>query len=112
MDFGPGFVLSLACLTAGLTFYYFIKASHTERMAKIERGLLDDGSPDPYRSYLEVKLGMLFVGSGSGLLFAFALEHLRKVPGDSVLYPAFLFLFGGLSLLGSYFMVDRLRHKE
>lgn len=110
MDIGPGFVLSTALLTAGLTLYFFIKANHTERMAKIERGLLDDGEPDRNRSYLEIKMGMLLVGLGMGLMAALGTEKMIAI-SSSTLYPALMFLFGGLSLIGSYFLVDRLRNK-
>lgn len=111
MDVGPGIVFSLASITAGFTLYYFIKAGHTERMAKIERGLLDEDAPNAHRSYLEVKLGMLLIGGGIGLLVAFSLEQSIKA-ADGVFYPAFLFICGGLSLLISYFLVDRLRKKK
>ncbi|MEM9931730.1 MAG: DUF6249 domain-containing protein [Bacteroidota bacterium] len=110
MDFGPGIVLSLACLTAGLTVYFLVKANHTERMAKIERGLLDGDQPDRHRSYYEIKLGMLLVGLGMGLLLAMSVEKMTALDHD-VLYPALMFVFGGLSLIGSYFLVDRLRNR-
>lgn len=111
MDFGPGFVMSLAFITAGLTLYFFLKANHTERMAKIERGLYDDGMPPPYRSYFEIKLGMLLVGLGSGLLLGLGVERFTSFQSNGVFYPALMAVFGGLSLLASYFLVDRLRRK-
>lgn len=112
MNLDPGFVLSLALVTAGLTLYFFIKANHTERMAQIERGHFDDGQPPVHRSFFEVKLGMLLSGLGLGLLFSLGLERLSILTDTDVLYPAFMFLFGGLSLVGSYFLVDRLRRKQ
>ncbi len=111
-DLGPGFVLAIACLTAGFTLFYFLKANHTERMAKIARGTLDEGGGNRYRSYFGIKLGMLMSGIGLGLLLAFAVEHMAAVSEAFVLYPAFMFVGGGLSLLASYFIVAQLQAKE
>lgn len=111
MDLDPGFVLCVALITAGLTLYFFIKANHIERMAQIERGHFDEGKPPVHRSYFEVKLGMLLAGVGFGLLFGMSLNRLSILTDTDVLYPAFMFLFGGLSLVSSYFLIDRLRRK-
>lgn len=111
-DIGPGFVLTMACLTAGVALIFFLKASHTERMAKIERGLLDEERDRRHRSFLEVKIGMLMAGLGIGLLSALSVEKMTAVSEASVMYPALMFVCGGLSLLASYFLVDRLRQKD
>ncbi len=111
-DIGPGLVLAIACLTAGFTLFYFLKANHTERMAKIARGTLDEGGGHRRRSYLEIKLGMLMAGLGLGLLLALSAENMLMVSESSVLYPAFMFVCGGLSLLVSYFLVAQIQDKE
>jgi hypothetical protein len=111
-DIGPGFVLTTACLTAGFTLFYFMKANHTERMAKIARGPLGEDEVFPPQSFLEVKVGMLMAGVGIGLLLALAADKTTALSGDTVIYPAFMFVSGGFSLLASYFLVAKLRKKD
>lgn len=111
-DLGPGFVLTTACLTAGFTLFYFLKASHTERMAKIARGTLDEDGGHRRRSYFEIKLGMLMGGIGLGLLLALTVENMAVVRDASVLYPALMFICGGFSLLVSYFLIAQLQEKD
>lgn len=111
MDPGPGFVLSLAGLSAAVTLFYYIKANHTERMARIERGLPEDSDRRSGSRYLAIKIGMLLAGAGVGLIFGLMLDITGHVPGEGVLYLAMMLLCGGLSLLASYFLVDALRRK-
>ena len=54
---GPGIVMVALFVAAGYTIYTFIKATHLERMAKIEKGL--DTSVPGHNRYLEIKIGML-----------------------------------------------------
>jgi hypothetical protein len=111
-DLGPGFVLTTACITAGITLIFFLKANHTERLAKIERGLQYEENDRRYRSFIEVKVGMLMMGLGSGLLLALGTEKMTNMAEPSIIYPALMFVCGGLSLLASYFLVDKLQHKD
>ncbi|GAB5555276.1 MAG: hypothetical protein Sapg2KO_48670 [Saprospiraceae bacterium] len=39
---GPGIVLTVLFIAAGYTIYTFIKATHLERMAKIQHGMDTD----------------------------------------------------------------------
>lgn len=107
--FGPGVVLVTLIFAAGYTIYTFINAAHLERMAKIERGI-DTDSPSN-RRYLELKFGMLMVGIAFGLLSAYFVDKTWRMD-EFVFYPAFMLLFGGLSLIGSFFLVKSLQKKR
>jgi hypothetical protein len=107
--FGPGIVLVALFVAAGYTIYTFIKASHLERMAKIEKGI-DTNVPSNSR-YLELKLGMLMVGISFGLLLAYLIEKTLKID-EVVFYPSFMLLFGGVSLIASFFWAKRLQKNK
>ncbi|TLF45279.1 DUF6249 domain-containing protein [Maribacter aurantiacus] len=104
--FGPGIVLVALFIAAGYTLYTFIKASHLERMAKIEKGL--DAESSANNRYLEIKLGMLMVGIAVGLLLAYVIEKTSDIEAI-VFYPSLMLLFGGISLIASFFWTRRLR---
>jgi hypothetical protein len=107
--FGPGIVLVALFVAAGYTIYTFIKASHLERMAKIEKGI-DTNVPSNSR-YIELKLGMLMVGISFGLLLAYLIEKTLKID-EVVFYPSFMLLFGGVSLIASFFWAKRLQKNK
>ncbi len=107
--FGPGIVLMALVVASGYTIYTFIKASHLERMAKIEKGI-DTSAPSNSR-YLEIKLGMLMVGIAFGLLLAYVIEKTLKID-EVVFYPSFMLLFGGVSLIASFFWAKRLQKNK
>lgn len=108
--FGPGVVLVALFISAGYTIYTFIKASHLERMAKIEKGI-DTNTPYNNSRYLELKFGMLMVGIAFGLLLAYLFEKTLKID-EVVFYPSFMLLFGGISLIVSFFWVKRLQKNK
>ncbi len=108
--FGPGIVLVALFIAAGYTIYTFIKASHLERMAKIEKGI-DTNSPSNNSRYLELKLGMLMVGVSFGLLLAYLIQKALKTD-EVVFYPSFMLLFGGVSLITSFFWVKKLQKNK
>lgn len=108
--FGPGIVLVALFIAAGYTSYTFIKASHLERMAKIEKGM-DTNTPSDNNRYLELKLGMLMVGIAFGLLLAYLFEKSLKID-EVVFYPSFMLLFGGIGLIASFFWAKRLQKNK
>jgi len=107
--FGPGIVLVALFVAAGYTISTFIQASHIEKMAKIEKGI-DTNTPSNNNRYLELKLGMLMIGIAFGLLLAYLFEKVLKID-DVVFYPSFMLLFGGVSLIASYFWAKKLQNK-
>lgn len=112
MDIGPGFVLSALIIVSGLTIFFFLRIRHMERMAMIEKGLLEEGKASFGPSnYLEIKLGMLMAGIGLGLMAAHGAESLiARIDGD-VIYPASMLFLGGCSLFASYFVANRLENR-
>jgi hypothetical protein len=108
--FGPGIVLIALFVAAGYTIYTFIKSSHLERMAKIEKGI-DTNAPSNTNRYLALKLGMLMVGIAFGLLSAYFVEKTMKLQ-EVVFYPSFTLFFGGISLIASFFWAKRLQKNK
>lgn len=113
-DLSPVIIMFTLIVTAGATLYFFLKARHAERMAMIEKGNLDQ-SWKPFKSqstsFIGIKIGMLFFGIGLGILAAFIIH--RMLGGDqSALYPGLMFLFGGGSLVLSYFVELRFNREE
>ncbi|MFK7806675.1 MAG: DUF6249 domain-containing protein [Saprospiraceae bacterium] len=108
--FGPGIVLMTLFASAGYTIYTFVKASHLERMAKIEKGI-DSEAPSRNSRYLELKLGMLMIGVAFGLLSAYLVEKSLKID-EVVFYPSFMLLFGGVSLIASFFWAKKLQKNK
>ena len=106
---GPGIVMVAVFVAAGYTIYTFIKATHLERMAKIEKGL--DTSLPGHNRYLEIKIGMLMIGVALGLLLAYLIEKLSDIEGI-VFYPSLMLLFGGISLIASFFCTRRLQKNK
>ena len=106
---GPGIVMVALFVAAGYTIYTFIKATHLERMAKIEKGL--DTSLPGHNRYLEIKIGMLMIGVAIGLLLAYLIEKLSDIEGI-LFYPSLMLLFGGISLIASFFWTRRLQKNK
>ena len=107
---GPEVVLLALFLASGYTVYTFIKASHLERMAKIEKGIDTNASPSPSK-FLGLKIGLLMIGIASGILLAYTLEQTTAIDG-AVFYPSFILLFGGISLIISFFWAKKLNKKQ
>ncbi|WP_339895506.1 DUF6249 domain-containing protein [uncultured Algibacter sp.] len=107
---GPGAVLAALFLSAGYTVYTFIKASHLERMAKIEKGI-DTNTLPSQAKFLSLKIGLLMIGIACGLLLAYILEQTTTIKGE-VFYPSFMLLFGGLSLIISFFWTKNLNKNQ
>lgn len=99
----PGLVLSLITIVAGITIYAFIKSRHVERMQQLQMGIPLEDIP---RSYIEIKFGLLFIGIGIGMLTAFVLNKIYST-NTFEFYPAFIFLFGGIGLILSFFFIQR-----
>ena len=83
--------------------YVIVTARNKERLALIEKGVsaeLFDRKGD--RSRIALKLGLLFLGVGLGVLIGAILES-AGMNADAV-YPAAIFFFAGLGLLISHYI--------
>ncbi len=101
----PGAVLALMTVVGGVSIYTALKGRHIERMKQIELG---QALPIGPRNYSGIKLGLLSMGIGTGILISFMLNR-AVFPDTPELYPGFIFLCGGLGLFLSYFMISNLK---
>jgi len=76
-----------------------------ENMALIEKGMNPKkyaNSPAPFRS---LKIGLLFLGAGLGLLLAYFIDFNVEDRGDNpAIYFSLIAVGGGLGLIISYFV--------
>ncbi len=92
--------------------YLFYSTRNKERMALIEKGAdaslfnVGKGTGTSYAwGKLTLKMGMLAVGIGVGIIVA-AIFDQANVLNEGAMYPAMIFLFGGLSLV-VFYLIDR-----
>ncbi|HMG10818.1 MAG TPA: DUF6249 domain-containing protein [Mucilaginibacter sp.] len=99
--------ISVSLVVFGICYYYFT-TRHKERMAIIEKGL----PPDFFRGLnnylpLVLTLGMICIGVAIGItLGCFLWELLPLEPVFTI--AASVFLFSGISMVISYFIVKRI----
>lgn len=93
-------------------FYVHVTTRNKERMSLIEKGadasLFNTGKEtQPLLNWnrLTIKLGMLFMGVGIGIIAGAFLDSMNLMPEDSG-YVSMVFLFGGLSLV-LFYLFDR-----
>ena len=83
-------------------FYVFISTRNKERMALIEKGA--DASLFATKkknfSNLTLKIGMLAVGIGTGILVASLLANYTTLD-EEVAFPSMIFLFAGIFLVAN-----------
>lgn len=86
--------------------YVYLTARHRQRMALIEKGATVADLREPYWS---LKLGMLGIGVGIGLLLGYLLDTYVMVGAEDDPLPYFIMVTvcGGAALIGHYFIVRR-----
>jgi hypothetical protein len=109
----PGIVfIAFFAMVFGI-IYLFYTTRNKERMALIEKGadasLFNTGKDGEKFSFswsrFTLKIGMLFMGIGVGIIAGSILESLNVMP-DGPGYVSMVFLFGGLSLV-LFYVADR-----
>lgn len=85
--------------------YVFLMTRHRERMGMLERNLITSPFQSSNLNNLTLKSGMLLVGLAIGFLILFVLEQ-YGVHSD-LISVSMVCLFGGLSLIASYFIVQK-----
>ncbi len=85
-----------------------------ENMAMIERNINPRSYKPQSGRYQSLKWGLLFVGSGFGLLVAFLFDKLAFNNADDIeaLYFSLIALFGGLGLMASYLIEKKDEERE
>ena len=96
--------LAFFAMTFGIVYLY-----RRERMAMVERGM--NPKIDLPQPHTNLKWGLLLIGSGLGLFFAYLLDNtIFKHNGDFdndanvAIYIALIAVFGGAGLFVSYLM--------
>jgi hypothetical protein len=110
-----GFVATMFFLTFfgsifGIAYFYFTTRNR-ERLAMIEKNA--DPSMfkvEPVRIFTKfpIKLGMLFVGGGIGVLVGNILAVTTRLE-QPVAYMSMIFLWAGLGLIDSYFVARKVK---
>lgn len=120
---GPEVLIPIVMFAGGFAMIFGIVYLRTrENMAMIEKGMNPKryaNMPAPFRS---LKLGLLLLGAGTGLLLAYFIDLNTRTPHDpEPIYFALLAIGGGLGLVGSYAMEKKewyrtrdteLKHRE
>ncbi len=107
VSFDPGVTIAIITLVAGFTLFSYLKSKHIERIQEIEQGF----HPHPSsKNHFDIKFGCLFIGVGLGILIAYVLTEVFPFL-DNPLYPACIFLFGGIGLLCSYFFSNKIENQ-
>ncbi|MFW5761333.1 MAG: DUF6249 domain-containing protein [Cyclobacteriaceae bacterium] len=92
-------------------FYLYYTTRNRERMALIEKGgdasifETDKKSGNVFNKVL-INFALLAIGIGLGIFSAALLENYGI--NDDVAYPAMIFIFAGLALLGGFFVSRKL----
>ena len=86
-------------------FFVWISTRNKERMAMIEKGADASLFATKKKSFTNItlKLGMLAVGIGTGILIGSLLSEYTALH-EEVAFPSMIFLFGGLFLVGNAFI--------
>lgn len=99
----------------GIAYLYFITRNR-ERMAMIEKGIgaeLFSTTPKPKFTFWALKIGMLLLGIGIGLIlgafFSLGYSHYND---KMVVYWGFVLSLGGLGLLISFIIESIMTNKQ
>ncbi len=102
---GPGILIPILIpLAFFLTVFGIVYLYKRERMAMIERGM-DPRSYKPQSApYQNLKWGLLLIGAGLGLFFAYLLDRtvFAHDMDNEAIYFSLIAIFGGLGLFISY----------
>jgi peptidoglycan/LPS O-acetylase OafA/YrhL len=103
---GPEVLIPITLFAGGFAMIFGVVYLRTrENMAMIEKGMNPKryaNLPAPFRS---LKLGLLLLGAGAGLLLAYIIDHNTLTPHEpEPIYFALIAIGGGLGLIGSYAM--------
>lgn len=91
--------------------YFFYTTRNRERLALIEKNAdpsIFRAEPVNVMKKFPIKLGMLFMGAGLGVLVGNILEVTTRLD-EGVSYVSMIFLFAGAGLMASYFVARRLK---
>src|SRR5258708_1093563 len=88
-----------------ITIVYIRKFQNLERMAIIDKGLNPDLFKRESSTAPTLRLALLFIGAGTGLLFGYFLD--RAWDMEEVAYFSMIFIFGGIGLGLAYLIEEK-----
>jgi hypothetical protein len=105
-------VIPLVGVVAGTCMIIFLRYyANMERMAMIEKGIAPNDTKKLFPNINgTLKVGLLMVGVGLGVLFGAILGHYHDVPDGVVI--AIILISGGASLLVSYYIESKNSRKD
>ena len=103
---GAEILIPITIFAGGFAMIFGVVYLRTrENMAMIEKGMNPKrhaNLPAPFRS---LKMGLLLLGAGLGLLLAYIIDHnITSAHQPEPIYFALIAIGGGLGLIGSYAM--------
>jgi hypothetical protein len=104
--------MSITFAVFGIAYYYLTTRSK-ERLAILEKGLPNDFFKDN-ASFLPfiLLLGLVGIGIALGIIMGALLESIVAERFRSVMVPFCIFLFLGLSLVSSYFILKTILKRD
>lgn len=104
--------ISIGLVVFGICYYYFT-TRYKERIAIIEKGL----PPDHFKentNYLPfiLLLGIVSIGIGLGIITGAVLQSFLVATLKGFILPCCIFIFTGISLLISYFILRSIIKKK
>ncbi len=108
-------VVPVIFLTIFGIVYYYLTTRNKERLALIEAGaeakLFKSTAGNNW--YFVIVLGLLAIGISLGAAFGMIIEHTLRLEHNSEQgYVIGIFLFAGLSLLASFFLIRKIKKQD
>lgn len=115
MIISPILIVLIVCTSLFGIIYVFVSARKKERLALIEKGtdasiFIKDRDPESGK-YQALMFGILFIGLGLGVFGGAVIDEWGMFPGPAS-YFATILLFGGISLVIYYFILNRLTSRK
>tara|TARA_R110000737_G_scaffold45175_1_gene65349 strand:+ start:99 stop:428 length:330 start_codon:yes stop_codon:yes gene_type:complete len=102
---GPEVLIPLSLFVSiAITVIFLRKFLNEERLAAIEKGANPDVFKFKSHTSFALKLGLMFIGVGCGILFGGLIEDFFRE--EEVAYFSMIFIFGGAGLFVSH-IIDR-----
>lgn len=104
-------VLFVSMFSTAFGIYYLYSR---ENMAMLEKGFNPRERPGPHRIFIGLKMALLLIGAGLGLLLAFIADvnFFNGVGDAGPVYPAMIGIGGGVGLLVSFFIERKYKDKK
>jgi hypothetical protein len=104
--------ISVSLMVFGISYYYFT-TRNKERMAILEKGLSPDFfKGDTHFLPLILTLGIVSIGISLGIVVGSFLSSIDIEGAKYIMLPFSIFLFLGISLVVSYYVLKSIQRKQ